>query len=82
MPDQVGDVMILRGCAWMIAEADVLVLARLGEMRVVAAGLLAERLPRLDGDVAVGLGREIENDFRRVDIGVDARHALRSGRPR
>src|SRR5262249_27525854 len=45
-------------------------------MRVIATGHLAQRLPRLDGDLAVGLGREIENDFGGIDITFDAWTAI------
>jgi hypothetical protein len=41
-------------------------------MRVIAARLLAERRPGLHGNLAVGLRREIEDDFGRVDVGLDA----------
>src|SRR5215472_7979622 len=43
---------------------------------MVATGRLPERPPGLDGDLAVGFGREIENDFGGVDVGIDARAAL------
>src|SRR5215472_10416608 len=48
-------------------------------MGMVAPGHLAERLPSLDRDLAIGFRRQIQNDFGGIDIGVDARPAL--GRP-
>ena len=79
MPDQVGDVMILRGCAWMSRKrifSSSRVSARWVWSRPV---IFAERLPGLDGDLAVGFRREIEDDFRGVDVGLDTRPTL--GRP-
>ena len=43
---------------------------------MVAAGDLRQRSPRLDGHMAVGFGRQREDDLGRVDVGVDVRQAL------
>ena len=59
-----------------IAEADLLVLARLGKMRMVASGCFPQRLPGLDRHLAVGLRRQIEDDFGGIDVGFDARAPL------
>ncbi len=60
-----------------VAEADLLVLAVQRQVGMVAAGLPAERVPGLHGHVAVGLGRELQDHLAGVDVGVDARHAVR-----
>ena len=62
-----------------VAEADLLVLLRDGEMRVLAAGESRQRLPGLDRDLAVGLRRQAQDHFAGVDVGLDLRQAL--GRP-
>src|SRR5215469_9228716 len=46
-------------------------------MRMVATGRLPQRLPGLDRNLAIRLRGEIENDFGGIDIGFDARAALR-----
>ena len=46
-----------------VAKADLLVFAMDRQVRVIAPGLLAQRLPRLDRHMAVGLGREHHHDF-------------------
>jgi hypothetical protein len=61
-----------------VAVADLLVLAVQRQVRVVAAGLLAQRLPGLHRHVAVGLGRQLQDDLAGVDVGHDLRHALAS----
>ena len=58
-----------------IAEADLLVLAVQREVRVLASGLLAERLPGLDRDVPVGFRRQLQDHLAGVDVGLDPRHA-------
>ena len=65
MPDQVGDEMTLRGCAWTSRKRIFSSSRGCGQMRVFTAGLFTERLPRLDGDFTVGLGREAEIDLAR-----------------
>ena len=59
-----------------VAEADLLVLAVQRQVRVVAAGLLAQRLPGLHRHVAVGLGRQLQDHLAGVDVGLDLRHAV------
>ena len=59
-----------------VAVADLLVLAVQRQVRVVAAGLLAQGLPGLHRHVAVGLGRQLQDDLAGVDVGHDLRHAL------
>ncbi len=61
-----------------VAKADLLVFAMQRQVRVVAPGDLAQRLPGLDGDMAVGLRRQLQDDLAGVDVGLDLRHALRS----
>ena len=46
------------------------------QVRVVAAGLLAKRRPGLYRYVAVGLRRELQDYFARIDIGLDSGHAV------
>ena len=46
-------------------------------MRVIAAGEAAERRPGLDRDLAVGLGRQRQNNLASVDVAFDARQPLR-----
>src|SRR5262245_54813075 len=60
-----------------VAKTDLLVLAGLGEMLVVAARRLAERRPRLDRDLAIGFRRQIEDRLGGVDVAFDARTPLR-----
>ena len=60
-----------------VAEADLLVLLRKCQVVVDAPRDLRERLPGLHRHFAVGLGREHQDHFRRVDVGLDARHAVR-----
>ena len=55
-----------------IAEADLLVLLRQRQMGVLAARGLAERLPGLHRDLAVGLRRQHQDHFGGVDVGDDA----------
>ncbi len=62
-----------------IAEADLDVLLPLGQVRMFAPRCLAELLPGLDGNLAVGLGRQHQDHLGGVDIGVDPRLPL--GRP-
>ena len=64
-----------------VAEADFLVFLRYGEMLVLEAGGLRQRLPCLDGHLAVRLGRKREDDFGGVDVGVDAGQPLRRAPP-
>src|SRR5262245_43530781 len=45
-------------------------------MRMITAGHLAERLPRLDRYLPIGLRRQVEDDLRCIDIGLDARSPL------
>ncbi|MCY1219418.1 hypothetical protein D9M72_313920 [compost metagenome] len=63
-----------------VAETDLVVFAAHGEVGMVAAGDLAQRLPGLDGHVAVGLGREGQDHLGRVDRGIQARTALAHAR--
>ncbi len=58
-----------------VAEADLLVLAVDRQVRVIEAGLLAERFPGLDRHMAVGLWRELQDHLARIDVGLDLRHA-------
>src|SRR6185437_14545023 len=67
----------LAGLRLDVAETDLLVLARIGEVGVIAAGDLSQRLPGLDRDLAVGFRGEIENDFGGVDVGFDAGPSVR-----
>src|SRR5215475_8688746 len=46
-------------------------------MGMVATGCLAERMPGLYGDLTIGFRGEIEDDFGRIDVGLDARTPLR-----
>ena len=46
-------------------------------MLVLAPGRLAQRRPRLDRDMAVGLGRQGQHDLGGVDIGLDPGQTLR-----
>ena len=48
-------------------------------MRVLAPGEAAQRLPGLDRDLAVGLGRQRQDHLGGVDVGLDLRQPL--GRP-
>src|SRR6516162_4778350 len=45
-------------------------------MCMVAASHLAERFPGSDRHLAVGLRREIENDLRCINVGLDARPSI------
>src|SRR5690606_1573930 len=54
-----------------VAEADLLLFLAFGQVRVVAPGHLAERLPGLDRDFAVGLRREHQDRLAGVDVVVD-----------
>src|SRR5215469_7221095 len=45
-------------------------------MRVVAAGHLAERFPGLDRYLALNVGLSRKDDFRGIDIRIDARPTL------
>src|SRR5215469_8137432 len=56
-----------------VAEANLLVLACLREMHVIASGSPAERLPCLDRHLAVGLRGEHEDRFRGIRVGFDPR---------
>ena len=58
-----------------IAKADFFVLAVNSQVGVVEPGLLAQRLPRLDGDVAVCFGRQLQDDFASVDVRFNFWHA-------
>ena len=79
-PDRRGD--DLARLRHDVAKADLLVLLRDREMGVVAPGESAQRLPRLDGDFTVGLRRQRQHHFRRVDVGVDLRADPWSAPPR
>ena len=59
-----------------VPETDFLVLLGRGEMGVVDPRRLAQRFPCLDGHLAIGLRRQHEDHFGRVDIGFDPRHTL------
>ena len=59
-----------------VAEADLLVLLRQREMRVLAAGDLRQRLPGLHRHLAVGLRRQHQHDLGGVDVRLDPRQAL------
>src|SRR5215813_1452771 len=65
-----------------VAEANLFVLARLGKMCVIASGSPAERLPRLDRHLAVGLRGEHEDRLRCIRISFDPRLPLRRTRLR
>ncbi len=58
-----------------VAKTDLLVFLRHGEMRVIAARRLRQRLPGFDRDLAVRFRREREDYLSGVDVGVDLRHA-------
>ena len=60
-----------------IAEADFFILFIARQVRVLAAGKLAERLPGFYRHLAVGFRGEGEDHFRGVDGAVDARSAFR-----
>ena len=45
-------------------------------MGVVAAGVLTCALPGLDGDMAVGFRRQLQDHLAGVDVALDFRHAL------
>ena len=76
MPLQVGRADDLARLRLHVAVADLLVLAVQRQVGVVAAGLLAQRLPGLHRHMAVGLGRQLQDDLAGVDVGDDLRHAL------
>jgi hypothetical protein len=59
-----------------VAEADLLVFLGKRQMGVIAAGLLAQRRPGLDRDLAIGFGRKHQDHFGGIDRGFDLRHAL------
>src|SRR5262249_8011153 len=46
------------------------------KLRGAPAGRFSERPPRLYGHLAVCFGREIENDFGCIDVGLDVRAAV------
>ena len=71
MPDQVGEEMILRGCATMSRKRIFSSSFGAREMRVIAAGHLAERLPRLHRDLAVGFRRQAQDRLDGVDVGLE-----------
>ena len=52
------------------------------QMGMLAAGDLAERLPGLDGDLAIGFRRQTQNDLGRIDVAVDPRPTLTGARRR
>jgi hypothetical protein len=79
MPDQVGDGDDLARLRGDVAEADLLVFLDHRQMRVLAPRRLFQRLPCLDGDLAVGFGRQHQHHLAGVDRCFDLRHAL--GRP-
>ena len=51
-----------------ISEPDLLIFLRAGKMGVIAAGILRKGRPRLHRDLAVGLRRQRENHFGRIDV--------------
>ena len=59
-----------------IVEADFFVLFWLCQMGVLAAGRLRQRVPGLDRHFAIGLRGQGQDHLGRIDIGLDARHAL------
>ena len=59
-----------------VAEADLRVLAGINQMRMVAAGDFAQRLPSFFRNVAVGFRRQGQNHFGRIDGGFDSRLAF------
>jgi hypothetical protein len=70
-PDQVGEEMILRG--WACTSRKRIFSSSLGmrQVGVLAAGLLRQRLPGLDRDLAVGLRRQHQDRLGGVDIALD-----------
>src|SRR6516165_1308279 len=59
-----------------IAITNLFVLTLLCKVRVVSTSRLPKRFPRLDRNLAIGLRREIQNNFGRINVGFDARSAL------
>ena len=59
-----------------VTEPDLLVFLGQGQMRVITSGLLFERMPSLDGDLAIGFRCKHQDRLAGVDIGIDARLAL------
>ena len=74
-PDRRGDDLARLGDH--VAEADLLVLLRDGEMGVLAPGESAQRGPCLDRHLAVGLGRQRQDHLGRVDVALDPGQPLR-----
>src|SRR6516164_9413613 len=60
-----------------IAITNLFVLALLRKVRVVTTSHLPKGFPRFDRNLAIGLRREIQNNFGRINVGFDARAALR-----
>ena len=63
--------------AWLgldVAEANFFVFAVQRQVGVVDAGLFAQRLPGLHGDMAVGFGGQLQHHFAGIDVGLDLGH--------
>jgi len=76
-----GVLVALGAPIWIIVTlAVLLVLAVEGQMRMLAPRLLAERLPSLHGNVAVGFRGERQDRLDRVEVALELRHALRDTR--
>ena len=59
-----------------VAETDLVVFAADGEMGVIEAGDLGQRIPGLDGHMTIGLRREGKDHFTGIDGGVERGAAL------
>ena len=76
MPLQVGLLMILRGCA-CTSRKRIFSSSRYSARWVWSRPVCLPSFPGLHRDMAVGLGRELQDDLAGVDVGHDLRHALR-----
>ena len=65
--------------AWLrldVSETNFFILAVQGQMRVVTTCDLAQGLPGLHSDMAIGLRRELQHHLAGVDVGFNLWHAL------